>query len=221
MSDSLKSWFQALIVPIVLAYFGFRINNTLQEKQRAFDKIKFVDQILNEAFDSNNPDKAFALTHLIPQISEDEELIKNLVALINNYYFKKAEEAARLGNDSLFRQISEAAKAFKGSNVAIADSILSNPITSKAESASMLEQKGIIQIQQGDLSAAQQSFEKAEQIYPGFHSSYEISKLLKAKVEDVKRGADKNEVKQEVIDTIRNNYSWKLNMGSFRNVKKQ
>jgi Ni,Fe-hydrogenase I cytochrome b subunit len=43
MSDSVKFWIQTLIVPVVLAGVGYYINNTLQQQQRAFDKIKFTE----------------------------------------------------------------------------------------------------------------------------------------------------------------------------------
>lgn len=212
MSDQTKFWIQTLIIPAALAVVGFFINNTLQKQQRAFDKIKFTDQIINEAFDSNNPDKALALTRIIPVLIDDKEFADNLVALVNNYYIKKAELALKTGNEGEYKQISDAAAVFNGDGVTIADSLKAKPETNKAEQAHDYEQQGLVELQKGNLEMAQQQFEKADQAYPGFHSSYEISRLLKSKIEDVKRGADENRVQQQVLDTIKQNYSWKLNL---------
>ncbi len=208
MNDTTKFWIQTLIIPIVLAFFGFLINNTLQEKQRAFDKVKFTDQVLNEAFDSNNFDKALAISVLIPQIVEDVAFADTLKALINRHYLNLAANALKSGNDTLYHQISDAAKGYQSG--ALTDSLQSSPLTSRAETASNYENTGLQQIQQGKLSEAKLSFEKANETYPGFHSSYEISNLLKKKVEEVNNGADSNLAKKEVIEAVKKNYSWKL-----------
>ncbi len=109
MKENIKFILQILIVPLVLAFFGFKINNTLQEKQRAFDKIKFADQVLNEAFDADNAAKAFALSKLIPQLIDDSAFADTLVQLIFNHFLTEAQSAAQLGDDTVYNQISEAA----------------------------------------------------------------------------------------------------------------
>jgi len=208
MKENAKFILQIIIVPVVLAFFGFKINNTLQEKQRAFDKIKFADQVLNEAFDSDNAAKAFALSKLIPQLIDDGAFADTLVQLIYNHFLTEAEAAAQLGDDTVYKQISEAAKAHNAT--AFTDSLKSNPITSRAEEASMYENKGLELIHRGDLAEAQRNFEHAERAYPGFHSAYEISRLLKDKNEQLRLDKDTAKAKQEVMQTVRRNYSWKL-----------
>lgn len=208
MKENTKFVLQIIIVPIVLAYFGFKINSTLQEKQRDFDKIKFTDQVLNEAFDSNNAAKAFALSKLIPELIDDKSFADTLIQLINNHYLSEAATALQVGNDTVYKQISEAAKTYEAHT--FIDSLKHNPLTSRAEEAHSYENKGLESIQRGDLKEAQNNFEKADQAYPGFHSTYEISQLLKDKNEQVKADRDTAKAKQEVIETIRKNYAWKL-----------
>ncbi|HEY9049056.1 MAG TPA: hypothetical protein VIN08_24315 [Ohtaekwangia sp.] len=210
MSDGLKFWIQTLVIPAVLAGVGYYINDTLQQQQRAFDKIKFTEQIINEAFDSDNPDKAMALTRIIPSLTEDKKFAEDLVAMVNSYYVKKAEQALKTGDEAAYKQISEAASVFKGDGISISDSLKTNPATSSAEKARQYEQDGLVHLQQGNLEKARDAFQKAEASYPGFHSSYEIANLLTKKIRDVKAGADQSVVRQQAIDTIQKKYSWRL-----------
>jgi len=208
MKENTKFILQTLIIPIVLAYFGFRINNTLQDKQRSFDKIKFTDQVLNEAFDANNAAKAFALSKLIPQLIDDKSFADTLIQLINNHYLTAATTALQLGQDTVYEQIADAAKTYDAHS--FIDSLKHNPATSRAQEAHSFENKGLELIQRGDLREAQANFEKAERAYPGFHSTYEISRLLKDKNEQVKTDRDTAKARQEVLQTIRRNYAWKM-----------
>lgn len=215
MSDTFKFWLQALIIPAVLAWVGYNINSTLQNNQRAFDKIKFTDQVLNEAFDAEHADKAFALAEMLPFVVDDTALAGRLSRLIYDHFTNEGIMAAKSGNDSVFAAISQAAKAYEGSQTVV-QSLENNPTTKKVIEASELEQKGLEQIRQGKLEQASESFTKAEQVYPGFHSTYEISNLLKDKVSDVKQGADPVKAKQDVIKEIKTNYSWKLNVATLK-----
>src|SRR5258705_305059 len=131
-------------------------------------KIKFADQVLNEAFDSDNAAKAFALSKLIPQLIDDSSFADTLVQLIYNHFLTEAEAAAQLGNDTVYKQISEAAKAHHAT--AFVDSLQRNPLTSQAEEAYIYESKGLELIHRGDLAEAQKNFEKADRAHPGFHS---------------------------------------------------
>src|SRR5688500_9211108 len=108
MKENIKFTFQILIVPVLLALFGFTINNTLQEKQREFDKIKFAEHMLTEAFDADSPDKSFALAMLLPKRIDDTSFLNELTQLIHNRFLKKAVAAAQAGNDTESKRISEA-----------------------------------------------------------------------------------------------------------------
>jgi hypothetical protein len=211
MSDTWKTLLQTLLIPIAIALVGYMINNTLQQKQMSLDKLKSTEQLVDDAFDASNPDKAFALVKLLPQMTDDRAYGDTLIALINNYYIKKAVSAAQMGNDSIFQKISDAAKTFQGTGVHISDSLKSNPITSNAEAAHSEERKGITFLQSGDLDSAQDHFEKAGNKYPGFHSNAEISNLLKTKILLANSPVDRMRIQQETIDTIKKKYSWKMN----------
>jgi tetratricopeptide (TPR) repeat protein len=208
MKENAKFILQTLVIPAVLAYFGYRINSTLQDKQREFDKIKFTDQVLNEAFDANNAGKAFALSKLIPQLIDDKAFADTLIELIKNHYLTVASNALQVGDDTVYRQISDAARMYQVHS--FTDSLTKNPLTSRAEEAHLYENKGLELIEHGDLKEAQKNFEKAEHVYPGFHSAYEISNLLKNKTEQLKIDKDTARAKQEMIQAVRKNYSWKL-----------
>lgn len=211
MSDQTKFWVQTLIIPIVLAIVGYVINHNLQSQQRELEKIKFTDQVVNEAFDSNNPDKALALTKIIPALIEDERFAETLCNLINQYYINKAEHAVRARNDTAYQKISDAANAFHSSGNSLLDLLKTNPTTSKAESARQFEQQGLDQLfQYKNWEEARKSFKKADEVYPGFHSSYEIANLLNDKINSIKNGGDTATVKQEVLQTIQSKYAWKL-----------
>jgi hypothetical protein len=211
MSDQTKFWIQTLIIPAVLAVVGYLINNTLQTQQRAFDRIKFADQVINEAFDSENPDKALALTKIIPVLIDDREFSDNLITMVNNYYIKKAELALKTSNEVEYKQISNAAAAFDGDGITIYDSLKMKPETKGAEHAHDLEQKGLADLRIGNLEAAQQNFENANKAHPAFQASSEISKILEDKIDDVKQGADQTQAHQQVLEKIQKEYSDKLN----------
>lgn len=217
MSDHSKFWLQTLLIPCVLAIVGFFVNSTLADKQRSFDKIQLAEEIIDKSFDSGNPDKALALCKLIPAITDDKDFGDSLVALINAYYFRKAQQAALSSDESTYKQIADAASAFNGNGINISDSLKKDPATKGVETARNYEQKGLIHLQGGNLEAAQQSFEKADKAYPGFHSSYEISRLIKSKLNIDGTASEKNQAQKEVMDTIRKKYSWKLSPRYFYN----
>jgi hypothetical protein len=206
VKENVKFILQILIVPLVLAFFGFKINNTLQEKQRAFDKIKFADQVLNEAFDSDNAAKAFALSKLIPQLIDDKAFADTLIQLINNHYLNVAAAALQSGDDTSFKQISEAANTYEAT--AFIDSLKRNPATAHAEEAFLYEKKGLELIQRGDLKGAQRNFERSTQAYD-FHSAGEVSRQLKNENERLSVDRDTARAKAEVMQTVRKNYYWK------------
>jgi tetratricopeptide (TPR) repeat protein len=212
MSDTWKTLLQTLLVPIAIALVGYMINNTLQKKQMSLDKLKSTEQLIDDAFNDSNPDKAFALIKLLPQLTDDRAFGDTLILIINNYYTKKAIAAAQSGNDSAYQKISDAAKAFQGSGVSITDSLKANPLTSKAESARSDERKGLSFLQLGELDSAQKHFESADKKYPGFHSNYEISNILKAKIQSARSPEEKKVIQQETIDTIRKKFAWKMNV---------
>lgn len=206
MKENLKFILQIVIVPVVLAYFGFKINNTLQEKQRAFDKIKFADQVLNEAFDSNNAAKAFALSKLIPQLIDDKAFADTLIHLINSHFLKEAAAALQTGDDTAFKQIPEAADTYEANS--FVDSLKRNPLTSHAEKAFLNEKKGLELIQRGDLKEAEKNFEKSKQAYQ-FRSADEISIRLKNENEKLRMDKNTARAKAQVMETVRKNYYWK------------
>lgn len=210
MSDTWKTLLQTLLIPIAIAGVGYMINNTLQQKQMSLDKLKSTEQLIDDAFDASNPDKAFALIKLVPQLTDDKAFGDTLILIINNYYTKKAIIAVQSGNDSAYQKISDAAKAYQGSGVHITDSLKANPLTSKAEAAHSEERKGMSFLQLGDLDSAQDHFERAEKSYPGFHSSYEIANLLRTKKISAGSPVEQQRIQQEVLDTIKKKYSWKI-----------
>lgn len=46
MNENVKFLLQTLIVPLVLAFFGFKINSTISEKDRAYDRINLPIKLL-------------------------------------------------------------------------------------------------------------------------------------------------------------------------------
>jgi hypothetical protein len=174
--------------------------------------------VINEAFDSNNPDKAMALTRIIPSLTDDKKFSDELVAMINNYYIKKAQQALTSGDEVAYKQISDAAITFSGDGISISDSLKINPVTSKAETARQYEHEGLLYLQQGNLEKARDNFKKAESTYPGFHSSYEIANLLSKKIKDVHEGVDRSDARQQAIDTIQKKYLWKLEPSAVRKL---
>jgi hypothetical protein len=214
MNDTWKTLLNTLLIPIAIAGVGYMINNTLQQKQMNLDKLKSTEQLIDDAFDASNPDKAFALIKLLPQMTDDRAYGDTLIGLINNYYTKKAIAAAQLGNDSAYQKISDAAKSFQGNGIHVSDSLKSNPLTSKAEAAHSEERKGLSFLQTGDLDSAQDHFELANKKYPGFHSNYEIANLLNTKKMETRSPAQAQKIQQEVIDTIKKKYAWKMNVSA-------
>lgn len=220
MSDQAKFWIQTLIIPVVIAGIGYIINQTLQNQQREFEKIKFADQVINEAFDSNNPDKALALTKIIPLLIDDKPFLDSIISLINKYYEKKAELAIKYGNVEQYRRISDAAATFAGKGINLSQLLAENSVTSKAEEAHEYEKIAMVQVQEGNLEEAQSTFRKAEKTFPGFHISYEIANLLKSKISEVEAGANKEEIKQQVLDIIQKKYSRKFESGASTPVER-
>jgi hypothetical protein len=208
MSESAKFFLQTLLAPLTIAVVGFYINSTLHEKQEKFDRLKLSEQILANAFDGDNPYKALALTKLMPSVIEDKAFADSIAVIITSYYFERAKVAAQNGNDSAFNLIVDAATTFSSQTISVSDSIDANPVTSKAKQALAYEQKGFQQLQEGNLDAAKTNFDKANKVYPTFHSTYEISKLIEKKQDELD-GSNKTQIHQQIIDSISLNYSWK------------
>jgi tetratricopeptide (TPR) repeat protein len=210
MNETVKFWIQALLIPCVLAIMGYMINGTLQKQQQELEKIKYSNQIINEIFDTTNIPRALAHLKLLPRLLKDTALANELNTMAVTVLLKRAQDAAKTGNDSAFKQISTAAQLFSNKDNILIDSLKRNPITHQANEAQKYEEQGLILLQQGKLDAAQQSFEKADKLYPSFQSNRQISRLLEKKINTIETPKDTAKVKQEVIDSIRKNYSWKL-----------
>lgn len=210
MSDNVKFWIQALLIPAVLAIMGFVINGTLQKQQQELEKIKYSNQIINEIFDTTNVPRALAHLKLLPRLLKDTALANDLNRMAVTVLMNRAKEAAKLGNDSAFRQISAAAQLFTNNDNHLVDSLKADPITNGAEQAQKLEEKGVQLLNQGKLNEALDKFEKADKAHPNFQSNSEISRLLKKRINAVESQSDSSKIRKEVIDSIRKNYSWKL-----------
>jgi hypothetical protein len=208
MSEQAKFWITTLIMPVVLVIVGFVVNNTLEEKQRSFDKIKLAEEIIDKSFESDNPFKALALSRLIPSLTDDKEFADSIKILVNLFYSEKAKKAALASDEATYNQISDAAAVFNGGGINISENLKKDPITSVAESAKGWEEKGFTDLQKGDLVSAQKNFAEADKAYPGFHSNYEISKLIKSKLDSSNQNPTK--AKTWVMNEIRRKYSWKV-----------
>lgn len=217
--ENVKFLLQVIVIPVVLAYFGFKIDNTLQEKQRAFDKIKFTDQVLNEAFDSNNAAKAFALSKLIPQLIDDKAFADTLIKLINDHYLTEAANALQVGDDTVYREISDAARTYRFHS--FIDSLEKNPATEQAEDAIAHENRGLELIQQNKFEEAEKNFEQARNIYPNFYPAANISNVLKTQTEQLSRDGDTARAKKEVMKEVQKNYLWKLPPERTRRIRPQ
>jgi hypothetical protein len=74
----------------------------------------------------------------------------------------------------------------------------------KYETASKLETEGFDFLLKDDIDRAIQSFKDAETVYPSFHNTYEIGRLLKSKKDDF----NSKNTKIEVLEKIIKDYSW-------------
>lgn len=82
-----------------------------------------------------------------------------------------------------------------------------NP-SSKMQKAAQMENEAFENLFAKDVAKAITSFEEIEKIYPGFHSAYEISRLLK---QEAKNLSDQNSANwKSLYKSILENYSWKL-----------
>lgn len=85
--------------------------------------------------------------------------------------------------------------------------------STKYENASRLETQGFEYLLNDDVDKALQSFKDAESIYPSFHNTYEIGKLLFSK----KDSYSNKSIQIEVLEKILKDYSW----GMPPNISKQ
>lgn len=208
MNEQLKFLLQTLLAPIAIALTGFIINSNLQEKERNFQKLKLTQEILNSAFNGGNVYQAMALAQLLPQVVDDRPFADSAAKLINAFYYRQAESAAKSGNDSLFNLIETAALTFNTHSNSVANSIKNNPVTNKAQQAINYEQKGFEFLQQGKPKEAEKFFRKADSVYPAFHSAYEIAEAIKK--ESGNSHVSNDSVSKKVLEKVRINYSWKV-----------
>lgn len=82
--------------------------------------------------------------------------------------------------------------------------IKSSNTHTKYETATQLEIEGFEYLLKDDIDNAIQSFKDAETVYPSFHNTYEIGRLLKAKKDDY----NTKNTKIEVLEKIIKEYSW-------------
>ena len=143
MSDSWKSLIQSLLIPIAIAFVGFLISNALQQKQMALDKLKFTEQVIDDAFTGDNPYKALALAKLMPSLTDDKVFATGFTGMVDSFYFNKAKLAVQLGDKDAFSQITDAAKLIDGKGSALLNTLKSDPTTSGAASANDEELKGM------------------------------------------------------------------------------
>lgn len=79
-----------------------------------------------------------------------------------------------------------------------------SPALSRLERASQQEREGFEHLLAGRYDAAIESFERAETIYPSFHSVYEISRLLRRERIQLDDPAGRSRVLLQIAD----NFSW-------------
>lgn len=80
-----------------------------------------------------------------------------------------------------------------------------NAVSPKKSAAEAAERSGFENLISGNYSAALEAFTLAEKIYPDYHNVFEISNALRKALADGK--IDANE-KQNLLKSIRNNWSW-------------
>ena len=178
MSDSWKSLLQSLLIPIAIAFVGFLISNALQQKQMALDKLKFTEQVIDDAFTGDNPYKALALSKLMPSLTDDKTFATDVSAMIDSFYFNKAKLAVQTGDKDAFSQITDAAKLIDGKGSNLLKSLRNDPLTSSADSANDEELKGMKAAQDGDMDAAKIHLGNAGNKSSLFKEAKEISQMI-------------------------------------------
>lgn len=213
MNENTKFWIQTLIIPMVLAVFGIILNSNLETNQQNFERIKITEQIIKDAFELNDLAKANVLISLLPQFHADKEFIQEIDNAVNTYYVSKSLEAAKNGDEETYSKILEDAKAVKHLNSTVFDSIAKNPILINASLAKEEEQKGILLLKKGKLQDAKKAFTKADNLFPGFHSSYEIKNEIEKTLTQINNNNDSAKVdmlKKDLLHIVEEKYSWKI-----------
>ena len=211
MDEKIKFWATALIIPVVLAIFGYLINNSLQNKAEALDKAKYADELISETFDTTNTVRALARVELLPYLVSDKKFVTDLTASVINFFVEKAVEAARSGHDSLYRSISDLAKCFKGNAHALDSLLRINKHTANAEKAVEYERSALDSLNSGKIMSAKLLFDSAAMKHPSFKSNKEIADTLKKKINNIKDPVDSEKVKIETQNFIDAKYSYKNN----------
>lgn len=145
---------------------------------------------------------------ILPHALEDTALSGNLIRKIKDYYQRKIEQAVKTGDAATFNSIASALEVNTNSTNKLDEIITKNKEVNKAALARDFEIKGINALKSDDLNAAEKNFKAAVDAYPGFHSAYEISKVIKEKK---KLNMPAEEASKEVLKEIKTKYNWKIN----------
>jgi len=208
MNETLKFFFEHLIIPALLTIFGVVLVTRIDTFAREKEKIELFSATLDKITDSKAT-KATALSRFIKLTSTDEKFANSYDSLILYVLKAEAEEAARNGDVENVVATGEAQKMIVENNNTISKDIVVD-LTAETTTAKQLEIEGFQHIEKGELEKAALAFNKVENIVPGYHNAFEIGIALKKTIETSKQAPEKKpELTNELKKTINEKYSWK------------
>ena len=187
--ETLSKVASVVIIPIILLVLGSQFNAAAKEREIQGRLVEIATGILNKELGSNP--------------SEDTKRIRRWATEIINQYsgVPLPKETA----DALIQTTPLPVTSAKTESVQVS--------AAKDE-----ERKGFENIVKGDFSAALSNFSNAEELYPGYHNVFEISRALKSALADNK--LDEAE-KQTLLRNITGKWAWGVPSDVMQQIKGQ
>ena len=158
---------------------------------------------------------------LTKALQQKEIMIKNLLDSNKLFLSQSIETNRQLSeyitkNNSSISTNDTLKKILEKSETVAVDALKLNDLP-KYQQASQLEKEGFTALANNQFDLALSKFNQVEKIYPSFHMSYEISRLLKKETANFNSPETQKNIKEQVIK----NFSWKAPQDQIIILKRQ
>lgn len=202
--------FKYAIVSTAIATTTLIVSNLFKEREQDVKELEYFDKYANDVKSANNVLARLQLSKYFSIVAPEGEMKSAWRSYYDTVKSEYAEYIRTLGVDSQKARARQIVEIAEGSLVDAGSAgmlhserfvVNANPDVADARS---LEREGFLALRREDYAGAARLFTKSENAYNGFHSVYELAKLLRNNATAMQKDSI---VKREILKSINDKYS--------------
>ncbi len=211
----IKMVLQYLLFPLMLLGSGALLNREANRRADEVKRFEIAQRMVPMLF-AGNADQAFATQRILHRVL-DTALVGEIDSVVVKYYRSRITESLRSGNVDSAVALVRTAQAVGGEAAEKLVAPADRPELSRAGRASALERQAFEHLLAGRYDEAQADFARAEQAYPGYHSVYEIARLIRQR----RPALASPEAQEELLRTIATRHAYGAPADLLRRVRER